>query len=331
LIDRMRAIRGALALRSLDLSGDDLDEQSFADWLRAHGQNAATIQAMWDLITVATLNAPAEQASLALAAMVFQVGLLTHADAGDVGWSKVPLQQLHGDAGAKSLAAAGAEVRLNAKIEELIAREGGWTLRERNASDTDFDQVVLAVPPPVAERLLPAGALTMAPGWAQRLGSSPIVNVHIVFDRPVLDEPFLAGVDTPVQWIFDRTIQSGIADGQYVAISLSAATDTIELTTAQIREWILPAVVELIPAARSAQVRDFFVTRERHATFTPAPGSARSRPAAATLVPGLALAGAWTATGWPATMESAVLSGHAAAEQLGQYPVGEQWKGSFAA
>jgi len=176
------------------------------------------------------------------------------------------------------------------------------------------------VPPDQAERLLPAGALDLPAGWSDRLGSSPIVNVHLVFDRPVLAEPFLAAVFSPVQWIFDRTGQSGLVEqpqhGQYLAISLSAAAELIDTRTADLRAWVLPALAELLPETRTAGLLDFFVTRERHATFRAAPGSGRLRPSAGTGLPGLALAGAWTATGWPATMESAALSGEAAAELL---------------
>jgi uncharacterized protein with NAD-binding domain and iron-sulfur cluster len=119
-----------------------------------------------------------------------------------------------------------------------------------------------------------------------------------------------------VQWVFDRTRQSGLRSGQYLAVSLSAADDFIDVPVAALRERLLPALADLLPAARTAQVKDFFVTREREATFRPAPGTARFRPSAGTNRPGLWLAGAWTATGWPATMEGAVRSGEAAAAGL---------------
>jgi hydroxysqualene dehydroxylase len=180
------------------------------------------------------------------------------------------------------------------------------------------DRVISAVPPAAAERLLPPGALDLPPGWAGALGAAPIVNVHEVYDRPVLDEPFAAGVDTPVQWVFDRTGPSGLhrvhpAPAQYLAVSLSAADDVIGCPVAELRARMLPALSALLPAAQRARVLDFFVTREPRATFRPAPGSAALRPPAATGLPGLTVAGAWTATGWPATMEGAVRSGEAAA------------------
>jgi hydroxysqualene dehydroxylase len=313
--ERLRFALAALALRRLDRDDPAADRQTFGAWLAAHKQSARTVDNLWDLVGIATLNAPASEASLALAAMVFQVGMLTDCAAADIGWSLVPLQRLHGDAGQESLVKAGAEVRTGAKVRAVSTVDGGWRVAGRDGA-VEVDQVVLAVPPAAAEQLLPPGALALPAGWSARLGTSPIVNVHVVYDRRVLDEPFLAGVDTPVQWLFDRTAQSGLADGQYVAVSLSAADGIVDIPTADIRELIVPALARLLPESGRAQIRDFFVTRERHATFRPAPGTASLRPAARTALPGLFLAGAWTATGWPATMEGAVRSGDAAAAAL---------------
>jgi uncharacterized protein with NAD-binding domain and iron-sulfur cluster len=125
-----------------------------------------------------------------------------------------------------------------------------------------------------------------------------------------------------VQWVFDRTEQSGLdrdqarSGGQYLAVSVSAADDQVDVPAARLREMYLPALGELFPAARGARVTDFFVTRERRATFRQAPGCERLRPSAATSLPGLAIAGAWTDTGWPDTMEGAVRSGLNAAREL---------------
>ena len=137
----------------------------------------------------------------------------------------------------------------------------------------------------------------------------------MVYDRVVTNLPLAAGLGTPVQWVFDRSAGAGLErEGrQYLAVSLSAAAGEVELSTAALRERYLPALAELLPAARQAQVTQFVVTRERTATFMPAPGTAALRPATATAVPGLFLAGSWTSTGWPATMESAVRSGLIAA------------------
>ena len=144
--------------------------------------------------------------------------------------------------------------------------------------------------------------------------------MHVFYDRPVMDLPFAAAVDSPVQWVFDRTGISGLArsgsGAQYLAVSLSAADEYVDVPAAALRERFVPALAELFPAAREAAITEFFVTRERRATFRQAPGTAKLRPRAGTQLPGLALAGAWTDTGWPDTMESAVRSGLAAAIEL---------------
>jgi uncharacterized protein with NAD-binding domain and iron-sulfur cluster len=190
-----------------------------------------------------------------------------------------------------------------------------------DATELTADAVVLAVPHEVAARLVPRNALPPATveGWAG-LGASPIVNVHVIYDRPVTDLPFAAAVDSPVQWVFDRTHISGLSRTgsaqQYLAISLSAADEYVDIPAAQLREQFVPALADLFPAAREAKVTKFFVTRERRATFRQAPGTAALRPKTATSLPGLVLAGAWTDTGWPDTMEGAVRSGLAAAIEL---------------
>ena len=222
-------------------------------------------------------------------------------------------------------AALPAEDAARAADDELAAWPAGQVATPESWADgalIEADAVVLAVPADTAARLLPAGAAGpgSGPGEWTRLGSSPIVNVHVVYDQRVMAEPFAAAVDSPVQWVFDRTGQSGLADtgrrGQYLAVSVSAADTEIDAPAARLREIFLPALGELFPAARSARVTDFFVTRERRATFRQAPGCERLRPPAATSLPGLVIAGAWTATGWPDTMEGAVRSGLNAAREL---------------
>jgi uncharacterized protein with NAD-binding domain and iron-sulfur cluster len=197
-------------------------------------------------------------------------------------------------------------------------RAGGDSEDLSDAPDSETviaDGVVLAVPPEQAARLAATAGMADAASWTG-LGYSPIVNVHVIYDRQVMDLPFAAGVDTPVQWVFDKTRQAGLEAGQYLAVSVSAADDLVDVPTAEIRELFVPALMELFPAARNASIRDFFVTRERRATFRQAPGCGALRPGAGTPVPGLVLAGAWTATGWPDTMEGAVRSGHNAAQEL---------------
>jgi uncharacterized protein with NAD-binding domain and iron-sulfur cluster len=178
--------------------------------------------------------------------------------------------------------------------------------------------VVLAAPPEAASRICPSGAIPR-PERLERLGGSPIVNVHVVYPQRVIEHPFVAVVGSPVQWVFDRSTVAGADGGQYLAVSLSAAQRWLDASTAELRELFLDELGRLFPAARGARATEFFVTRERRATFRQAPGSGRLRPIATTDLPGLLLAGAWTATGWPDTMEGAVRSGHEAARRTVEY------------
>jgi squalene-associated FAD-dependent desaturase len=325
--ERLRAAATALALRRVDPTDPRVDAQSFGEWLARHGEGARSVAALWDLIGVATLNARADDASLALAATVFQVGLLEQADAADIGWSRVPLQRLHGDAAAAALAAAGVEVRTSAKVSTPVSRLGArWQVGTEHGA-TAYDDVVVATGPVAAEALLPADALDLGAGWAGRLGTSPIVNLHVVLDRRVLAEPFVAAADGPLQWVFDRSEQAGRRRGQYLALSLSAADALVGLPVADLRGRLLPHLHRLLPESAHATVEEFFVTREPHATFRAAPGSQRCRPPATTGQAGVHLAGAWIDTGWPATMEGAVRSGEAAVASVVRRAVTAQTAG----
>ncbi|MFD9569899.1 hydroxysqualene dehydroxylase HpnE [Streptomyces sp. NPDC059982] len=326
LAERLSVGRAALALRRLDPDDPALDGLDFATWLARYGQSPRTIEALWDLVGIATLNATADRSSLGLAAMVFKTGLLSENGAADIGWARVPLGDLHDTLARKALDAAGVRTELRSRVTCLSrTAEGHWRVDTEEES-LRAGTVVLAVPQREAHALLPPGALA-DPDKLLDIATAPILNVHVVYDRKVLRQPFFAALGTPVQWVFDRTDASGLTDGgQYLALSQSVAQDDIDEPVSVLRAKYLPELERLLPAARGAKVRDFFVTRERTATFAPTPGVGRLRPGHRTDTPGLYLAGAWTATGWPATMEGAVRSGlgaaRAALETLGR-PAGD--------
>jgi squalene-associated FAD-dependent desaturase len=320
--ERAGAARAALALGRLDPADPALDAQTFGAWLAERGQGPGAVAALWDLIALPTLNLPAAEASLALSAFVFQTGLLSSADAGDIGFHTGTLEQIVGEPARHALARAGVEVRLGWRAECLERTEEGYRVQGRSGAGEDAVEAqaaVVALPHDRAGALLEP-LLGANAGRAAPLESSPIINLHVVYDRPVLDDPFAAGVGTPVQYLFDRTAAAGAPPGsQYLAVSLSGAADEMEASVPELRERYLPAMAELLPRARTAVVERFQVTREHAATFRAAPGSAALRPPARTKLPGLVLAGAWTDTGWPATLEGAVLSGGtAAAVALGE-------------
>jgi squalene-associated FAD-dependent desaturase len=343
--ERASVARAALALHRADPARPELDATRLGDFLAARGQSDRARRMLWDLFVVSSLNIAGDEASVPLAAKVVRTGLLGGRGAADIGMATVPLGALHDTAAAALLAKVGAEVRLRARAAAIERQpSGGYAIRltwgdggeatadggEATADGREngaagpvgagagtvlADGVVLAVPPAQAARLGTTAGLTGAASW-DALGYSPIVNVHVRYAQPVMDLPFAAAVDSPVQWVFDKTRQAGVTSGQYLAVSLSAADEFIDVPAAALRVQFLPALERLFPAAAGTAVTDFFVTRERRATFRQAPGCARLRPGAATPAPGLVLAGAWTDTGWPDTMEGAVRSGHNAARQL---------------
>ncbi|HTB69903.1 MAG TPA: hydroxysqualene dehydroxylase HpnE [Solirubrobacteraceae bacterium] len=310
---RWSAALAARALSAVDPADPELDRRTLGDWLSDLGQSERSLAALWDLIALPTLNVRAADASAALGAFVFQTGLLASADAGDIGFHVGTLAQTIGEPAQRALADAGVELRLGWRAQALRRADGGFEVQGGVEDGLSAEAVVVALPHARAARLIePLLAPTAAA--LDQIGSSPIVNLHVVFDRVVCEEPFAAGVGTPVQYLFDRSAAAGAPPGcQYLAVSLSGAEREMELSIDRLREHYVPALEALLPAARGARVEGFFATREHAATFRASPGVGALRPPARTEVPGLALAGTWTATGWPATLEGAVISGHAAA------------------
>ncbi|HTX62652.1 MAG TPA: hydroxysqualene dehydroxylase HpnE, partial [Acidimicrobiales bacterium] len=312
--ERARLFRPVRALRALTLDDPALDSETFGAWLARHGQSPRAIERLWDLIVLPTVNVGAAEASLTLAAKVFRTGLLDAVGGADVGWSQVPLGVLHGDHARQALERAGVELALGTAVDavepigvgphELAVTAGGRRVQA--------DAVVVALPHEGAPAILPPGTL----GEVGGLGRAPIVNVHLVFDRRVTDLPMAAAVSSPVQFVFDHTSASGIrpATGhQCLVLSLSDATAWVGRRPDYLIRTFHAALGNLFPRARDAALVDGVVSREHAATFRGAPGTAALRPHPATSLPGVFLAGAWCATGWPATMEGAVRSGTDAA------------------
>ena len=335
--ERINAARTALALRKLDpeegrLPDDELlDDKTFGQWLRSRGESDNAIRSLWNLITLPTANLPADQVSLQLAAKIFVTGLLTDNSAADIGWSAVPLSELHADAAAATLRNLGAEVRTKAAVEKITADPLGVRCDSEHLL---ADAVVAAVPHTAAD-ILPEGAVKHQDRLSE-LGESPIINVHLVYDQPVTDLPLAAALGSEAQFVFDRTAAAKLNSSsgessnagkasnsdtgpQCLGISLSAADEYLSWSPAELIEHMTAEVAKLFPKARGQRPRDAMVTREVSATFRGVPGTASLRPPAETNHAGLFVAGAWTDTGWPATMEGAVRSGITAADLALRY------------
>jgi squalene-associated FAD-dependent desaturase len=304
--EKASAARFLLELGRLDPDAlAALDAHSFADVLRDGGQGQRAIDRFWDLIVLPTCNDRSERVSAAQAAFVFREGFLRTAGGSAIGYARVGLTRLVDPAARAFLAARGGRV-LSGRAA-VAAGPGGVRLADETVLPADG--VVLALPPRRTREIAPE-ALPEDPA----LGASPIVNVHVWYDRPVMERPFTAVLDSPAQWVFDRTAMAGGGgEGHHLAVSISGAHDEAAVPRGELAERLVAELAHVFPAARRARVLASAVVKEPEATFAASPGSTSRRPGAATALPGVALAGAWTDTGWPATMEGAVRSGIRAA------------------
>jgi squalene-associated FAD-dependent desaturase len=327
--ERLKVAGLAVALQFTDPLGGD--GRSLGDWLAKHRQDERSRAKLWDWLCTAALNVAPEHADLALAASAIRTVVLAGRDRADIGVPAVPLSGLHGGSAVALLGSLGVTIRLGVRamaVQSGLA--GGYLVRAasaelgRSAATPDAasggaaeeiraDVVVLAVPPGAAAALAPAALAGEAARWSL-LRPSPVVSVHVIYGSRVTRLPFAAVVGSPVRWVIDKSDAAGLHTGQYLAASIPAADELVDMPAAHLRERVLPVLERLFPTAAGARVEDFFVTRERRATIRHEPGTQRLRPAAG--LPGLAIAGAWTDTGWPDTMEGAVRSGRAAALKL---------------
>lgn len=295
-------VRIARALaRAADAAGAS---GSFAQWLIKRGQTEDALRGFWRPFFVPALNAPLEEVSAAEAAFVLSTTFLGDSGSARFGYTTVPLARV---------AAAAAQrlsmVHLQAPIAGLALAPDHSCARGIVAADGDvlsFDAAVLAVAPPQLARIA---------GDAQQLGlpaldgfaPHPIVDVHLWHDRGRLGFDFAALIDSPVQWIFEK-------DSGYLCCSLSAADRHIATPTADIVSECWHEVTSSVTALHGAQLLRSAITRSPEATYSARSG--QRRPGPGTALANVAIAGSWTDTGWPDTMESAVRSGRAAARHL---------------
>ncbi|MBI4577191.1 MAG: FAD-dependent oxidoreductase [Planctomycetes bacterium] len=315
--ERVRAAAALAAAALLD-EGERrrLDAVSFGEWLSAHGQSERAVRRLWDPLVVATLNLPSSRASAALALFVVRSGLL-RPGAARLGLPRVGLSRLAPEAAQAFLGRHGGEVRLRSRVVGLeLAGHRVRALLLAGGEVLASEACVLALPHHRLSRVLPPPLVGLAPfRQAAQLETSPIVNVHLVYDRPVLEARYLAVLESPLQWVFARGPNAGGPPG-LVTVSLSAADRWVRLPASEVQEAIAREAARVLPGAARARLLNALVVKEPHATYAPAPGAERLRSGPRTGVGGLYLAGAWTATGWPATMEGAVRSGLAAAREV---------------
>jgi hypothetical protein len=271
---------------------------TFAQWLDRNGQDAATRRAFWDPFFIPALNASFDRVSAADALFVISTAFLRDASAARFGFSTVPLAHV-----AAAAARQIGEVHLSTAVLAMDVNDSGVELQLPDERRVRFDGVVLAVSPRTTAKLL-----RMPEHFAVRALETydpyPIVDVHLWHDRGPLGFDFAAVLDSPLQWIFEK-------DEGYVCCSISAAGDVLTVPTAELERLAWQELCAFVPALREGRVVHAAATRNPEATYLPRPGAPRTQQR--TSSPRVAIAGSWTETGWPDTMEAAVRSGAAAA------------------
>ena len=322
--DRARVAAAAATLRFADVGrGND---RNLAGWLADHGQHERARTMLWDWFCAATLNTLPERADLCLAAGTIRTAVLAGRDHADIGVPSVPFSQLHAAPSEALLGRLGVTIRLSTRAAAVEPDPaGGYQVtivagagQNEGAGATEQIRtaaVVLAVPAGETVGL----AAVVLPGAAARwslLRMSPVVSLHVRYDRTVTRLPFAVVAGSPVRWVIDKSSAAGVHGGQYLAMAVPAADRYVDTPVPHLRERGLRLLERLFPEAADASVEDFFVTRERRATIWHEPGVRRLRAVPQAAPPGLAVAGAWTETGWPDTMEGAVRSGRSAARKV---------------
>ncbi|MBV8076915.1 MAG: FAD-dependent oxidoreductase [Planctomycetaceae bacterium] len=320
--DKLRVAYGLACLRS---SRGDRPGEPFADWLLRHGQTVGTINRYWATVLVSALNERLEQMDVGYARKVILDGFLRNREGCRMEVPLVPLGELYGTRLETWLREHEVAVLLMTGVRkvDVDAEEGltGVTLRSGETIDADF--VVAAVPFDRVLGLFPGDLVGRIPDLTglEALRASPITGVHLWFDRPVCPFDHVVTVGRLIQWVFNHTaIQGrrapGQGGGQYLQLVISAAYDLLALDKTAIRDAVLAELSEIWPEASGARLLRWWVVTEHGATFAVRPGVEALRPRQRTPVEGLFLAGDWTATGWPATMEGAVRGGYLAAEGI---------------
>ncbi len=313
LFEKLRAAWGLGCLRFASADSDP----PFLDWLRRHGQTPRIIDRFWGVVLTSALNESPDRIGLRYARKVFVDGFLNHPCGFEVELPTVPLDRLYGRELQNRLEQLGVEVFLNRAVRAIHIRDGRvQSLDQRDGARIDADWYVAAVPFGRLLDLLPPEVIEAFPAFAglRRLETSPITSVHLWYDRPITALPHVVLVDCVGQWLFNR---GEIAAGEhYVQVVVSAARPFRGLGHEEVRRRITDELARLFPPAAAATLLRSRVVTEHAATFSAVPGVDQWRPVQASPLPNLLLAGDWTATGWPATMEGAVRSGYLAAEAL---------------
>jgi len=298
--DKLAVARGLLALGREHAGRTDLDRITMLEWLQEKRQTPRAIERFWRQVLVSAINEDLDRMAARHGFQVFHLGFLGRAGAHRMGLSAVPLAELYGAHGM-----AGVALHLRTPVDCFRLENGRVTALAAGGGEHTADYYVCALPFERAGAAVPGLALDL-----DAFEHSPITSIHLWFDRPVMEFPHATLVDRTIQWAFNK------GDGRYVQLVVSASRSLIDRGRQEIIDLALGELGEFFPKAREAKLLKAHVVKEVRATFSGRPGLDGLRPPARTEVPNLFLAGDWTRTGWPATMEGAVRSGYLAAEAV---------------
>jgi len=299
--EKVALIRGMLAIRREYGCRDDLDKISMQRWLEEKRQPKRAIERFWSQVLISALSEEADRVAAAHGFQVFWLGFMARADSYEMGVPAVPLGKLYG---ADSWRALGdVDIRLRMPVEKVNFENGKVQSVMAGGEELHADHFVCALP---FDRLPALGI----PIDVSAFEYSPITGIHLWFDRKVIDVQQAAMLDRTIQWVFNKS------DGRYVQVVVSASRTLIEMPRADVIALAVRELAEFFPAVREANLQKAHVVKEVRAVFSARPGLEPYRPPTRTAIPNLFLAGDWTRSGWPATMESAVRSGYLAAEAI---------------
>ena len=310
--DKLAIARAMAALTPLPAKDTG---ESFADWMRRHGQTQNAIERFWKPVLVSALSEDLDRISVSSAGQVVRESMKSKT-ARRMGIPGIPLTELY-SAAQEYIAARGGEVRLRSSVEGLAPASDKAAL-DIAGNMAEFDFVILALPFFSLPGILPQnGASQSLRNQISHFESSPITGIHLWFDRQITDLEHAVLLDRTIQWMFHKSKLLGRnSEGSYVEFVVSSSKDLIRKSKQEIVELALGEAREFFPGAREANLLKSTVIKELNATYSPGPGIDEERPKPQTAWPRVFLAGDWTATGWPATMEGAVRSGYLAAEAV---------------
>ncbi len=298
--DKLAVARGLRAVEREHDRRDDLDRITMLDWLREKRQTPRAIARFWQQVLVSAINEDLDRMAARHGFQVFWQGFLARPDAYHMGLAAVPLGELYE---ARGLAKTAVHFRTPV---DCFSVDAGWVIDARAGGERHAaDYYVCALPFERVPAAAPALQLDVS-----AFEHSPITGIHLWFDRPVMEGPYATLLDRTIQWAFNKS------EGRYVQLVVSASRSLVEMNREDVVELALKELAEFFPAAGEAKLLKAHVVKEVRATFSARPGLEAMRPPARTKLPNLFLAGDWTRTGWPATMEGAVRSGYLAAEAV---------------